>query len=434
MSGSSGIDTMIVKSIAALAIVLAVAVGALYWFIAGGGARERIERASTAWLGRPVRIGDATVAFSPRLALRLEDVRVGDPERVTLPRADVAAPLEILLSRRFDEAPLDFRFTAVSGTTTIDVAGMVQLAPRVDATVKARSEHLEAADLMELVAAFTPATTATPSSSAQPPQIVAEVDAPSASIAGVGIKRLTATVRAVGADISIEPVSFDAFAGRHNGWFDAAVGETLEVRLGSSFSNIDAAQLTAFAGAPGAMTGRLDASMRLGARGGDLAAVLASLRGAGEVVVTDGVVRGLDLVETVVRFLGRAPQARDQRGTPFDRLAGNFAMGDGRVRSDDLTLHSAEFDIFANGTLRFDTEALDGRAQVVISEALSAQAGTAVFRYAQTGNRIVLPATIAGTLGRPQVRFDTGAAVRRAVGNEIGRRLTDLLDLVRGAR
>jgi hypothetical protein len=339
----------------------------------------------------------------------------------------------MLVSRRFDEAPLDFSFTAVSGTTTIDATGTVQLAPRVDAMLKARSEHLEAADLIELVAAFTPASTAAPSSSAPPPQIIAEIDAPSASVAGVGIKRLTGTVRAVGTDISIEPVTFDAFAGRHNGWFDATIGEGLEVRFGSSFSNLDAGQLAEFAGAPGALTGRLDASMRLGARGRDLAAVLASLRGAGEFVVTDGVVRGLDLVETVVRFLGRAPQARDEVGTPFNRMAGNFAMGDGRVRSDDLTLHSGDFDIFAAGTLRFDTEALDGRAQVIVSEALSAQAEDAVLRYARTGNRIVLPATIAGTLGRPQVRFDTGAAVRRAVGNEIQRRLSDLLDLVRGA-
>ena len=419
---------MIVKSIAALALVLAVAVGALCWFIAGGGIRERIERDATAWLGRPVRVGDATVAFYPRLALWLEDVRVGEPVRVSLPRADVAAPLEILVSRRFDEAPLDVSFTAVAGTTTIDAAGTVRLAPRVDATMKARSEHLEAADLVELVAAFTPAASAAPSTPAAP-QILAEVEAPSASVAGVGITRLAATVRASGRDVSIEPVTFDAFGGRHNGWFDAAIGDALEVRLGSSVSNVDAARLAVFAGAPGAITGRLDASMRLGARGRDLATVLSSLRGAGEVVVTDGVVRGLDLVETVVRFLGRAPQARGEAGTPFDRIAGNFAMGDGRVRSDDLTLHSADFDIFASGTLRFDTEALDGRAQVVVSEALSAQAGTAVFRYAQTGNRIVLPAAIAGTLGRPQVRFDTGAAVRRAVGNEIERRLRDLLDL-----
>jgi hypothetical protein len=195
-------------------------------------------------------------------------------------------------------------------------------------------------------------------------------------------------------------------------------------------SNIDAAQLAAFAGTAGAITGRLDASMRLGGRGRDLSAVLSSLRGAGEVVVSRGSVRGLDLVENVVRFLGRAPRAREADGTPFTRIAGNFAMGDGRIRSDDLTFHSDDFDIFANGTLRLDTDALDGRAQVVVSETLSAQAGSAIYRYAQTGNRIVLPATIGGTLGRPQVRFDAGAAVRRAVGNEIQRRLSDLLDLV----
>jgi uncharacterized protein involved in outer membrane biogenesis len=421
---------MIVRAIAALLVVLGVIAGALYWFIAGGGTREAIEREATAWLGRPVRIGDATVAFYPRLALRLEDVRVGEPVRVTLPRVDIAGPLGILLSRRFDDAPLDFSATADSGATTIDAAGTLLLAPRVEATVKARSEHLEASDLIELVAALTPAARAAPSPAAEPARVTVEVEAPSASVIGVGITRLAGTIRAVGGEVSIEPLTFDVFGGRHNGWFDAGIGESLDVRLGASVSNIDAAQLAAFAGTAGAITGRLDASMRLGGRGRDLSAVLSSLRGAGEVVVSRGSVRGLDLVENVVRFLGRAPRAREADGTPFTRIAGNFAMGDGRIRSDDLTFHSDEFDIFANGTLRLDTDALDGRAQVVVSETLSAQAGSAIYRYAQTGNRIVLPATIGGTLGRPQVRFDAGAAVRRAVGNEIQRRLSDLLDLV----
>jgi hypothetical protein len=234
--------------------------------------------------------------------------------------------------------------------------------------------------------------------------------------------------------VSIEPLAFDVFGGRQNGWFDVGIGDALDVRLGTSVNNIDAAQLAAFAGSPGALTGRFGASARLGGRGPDVGAVLGSLRGAGEVVVTNGTIRGLDLVDTVVRFLGRAPQRAAGSGTAFDRIAGNFAMGDALVRTDDLTFHSTDFDIFGRGTLRLDTDVLDGRAQVVVSQALSSQANRTVFRYASSGDRIVLPGTISGTLAKPQVRFDTAGAVEQAIGNEIERRLSDLLDLVRGGR
>lgn len=480
---------MILKSIAAIVVViLGVTAGTIYWFLTGDASRQALERQASEWLGQPVRIGTSSVAFLPRVSLRLRDVRVGEPVRVRLSEVDVSARLRPLLSRRIEDAtvtvadsridlPLPFplpvspqggsptpirsialrdvvlasrgreirvsadsslrnttlavtSLTASAGKTAVDASGTVELSPRIDAAIKARADLLDGDDLIALVGAFA-LPPAGARSESLPPRITADIEAPRGSIAGVTISRVAGTVRADGGQVSIEPLTFDVFGGRHNGWFDVALGDRLEVRLGASVSNVDAAQLAAFGGAPGAITGRLDASARLGGRGPDLASVLGSLRGAGEVVVSKGTMRGFDLVQAVVRFLGRAPLERAASGTPFDRLAGNFALSDGRVRSDDLTLHSADFDIFARGTLRLDTDALDGRAEVVLSDALSAQAGRDVYRYARTGTRIVLPGTVSGTLGQPRIGFDAAAAVRQAIGNEIKRRLSDLLDLVR---
>ena len=483
------IRRLIVPAIATLVAVLAVTAGALYWFLTGDASRQALERQASAWLGHPVRIGGLSAAFVPRVSLRLRDVRAGDPVRVTLAEVDLSAALGPLLSRRIEDAtvtvadsridlPLPFslpvtppqgdspvsigsialrnvvlasrgreiqvsadaslagtrltitRFTASTGKTAIEASGTVALSPRLDAMISARApDLLDADDLIAVAGAF--ATPPANGRSSPSPRITAEIEAPYGSIGGVPIRRIAATLRADGNQVSIEPLSFSVFRGRQNGWLDVSFGERLEMRVGLSVSNIDVAELAALAGASGAITGRLEGSARFGAAAPDLATALGSLRGAGEVVIENGTMRGLDLVGTVVRFLGRAPLAKPAGGTPFDRIAGNFALSDGRVRSDDLTLHSTDFDVFARGTLQLDTDALDGRAEVVLSEALSAQAGRDVYRYARTGARIVLPGTVGGTLGQPRIRFDAAAAVRQAIGNEIQRRLSDLLDVIR---
>jgi uncharacterized protein involved in outer membrane biogenesis len=481
------IRRLIVPAIAILVAVVGVTAAALYWFLTGDASRLALERQATAWLGQPVRIGSLSASLVPRVSLRLRDVRAGEPVRVTLAEVDLSAPLGPLLSRRIEDAtvtvadsridlPLPFslpvtapggaplsirsiglrnvilasrgreiqvsadaslagtrlaitRFTAATGKTAIEASGTVELSPRIDATIKARApDLLDADDLIAVAGAF-----ATPGSAASspPPRITAEIEAPYGSIAGVPIRRIAATLRADGNQVSIEPLSFSVLGGRQNGWLDVSFGDRLEMRLGLGFSNIDVAELATLSGAAGAITGRLAGSVRFGAAAPDLATALGSLRGAGEVVISNGTMRGLDLVGTVVRFLGRAPRAKAADGTSFDRIAGNFALSDGRVRSDDLTLHSSDFDIFARGTLQLDTDTLDGRAQVVLSEALSAQAGRDLYRYARTGTRIVLPGTVSGTLQQPRIGFDAAAAARQAIGNEIQRRLSDLLDVIR---
>jgi hypothetical protein len=77
--------------------------------------------------------------------------------------------------------------------------------------------------------------------------------------------------------------------------------------------------------------------------------------------------------------------------------------------------------------LTIPNKALDGHADLSLSEALSAQAGTDLIRFTRDGNRVLLPATINGTLGAPRVSIDAAAAVRRGLRNEVQRRLKGIL-------
>jgi hypothetical protein len=64
----------------------------------------------------------------------------------------------------------------------------------------------------------------------------------------------------------------------------------------------------------------------------------------------------------------------------------------------------------------------------LLSEALSAQAGTDLYRYTREGKRVVLPASVGGTLPMPRLTIDAGAALQRGLRNEIQRRIKELLE------
>jgi hypothetical protein len=165
--------------------------------------------------------------------------------------------------------------------------------------------------------------------------------------------------------------------------------------------------------------------------GRDLSAVLAGARGTGSLLVADGTLRRLGLVRAVVLFFGR-PEANAPASTDrFDRLDVRFALARGNLRAESFTLASADLDATGSGTLDLPGRALKGRMNVVLSEALSRQAGTDLRRYTREGTRIVLPVTIDGTVNEPRVGIDAAAALRRGLRNEAERQLKGILDRFR---
>ena len=494
---------MLRRVLIGVVVLVVVAAAWIYWFFSGDGVRVALEQQATAWLGQAVHIGRATVSFVPRVGLRLADVSVGEPARLTLARVDLSTGLRPLLSRRIEDAqlivsgsrvemPLPFglptqsaappatsgaaaaggtgitvasirditlrdvliasrgreialsadssfngdeltisSLTARSGDTMLSASGNVKMSPRPTATITATANQLDFDDLLALAAAFT-SDTRSASSTGTATQITATLTAPRARLAGVALSRFEASLLADGSEVRIEPLKFDILGGRQDGWLDVTFGETLNVRVGAGVSNLDVSQLAAYGGAANTITGRLYGSGRFGARGRNMAEVLAAARGVGEVMLSDGTIPHLDVVRTVVLFFGRpAADAPPASGERYDSMSATFALADRSVRSDNLALRSPDFDVFARGTLALPTKTVDARAELVLSEGLSAQAGTDLYRFTRSGNRVVLPAVISGTLAQPRVRIDAAAAVRRGLQNEVERRLEDLLERVR---
>lgn len=320
------------------------------------------------------------------------------------------------------------RFTADAGGTTLEAQGVVGLSPRVDARLNVKANRLDLDELLALADAFSPPPTEQGASQTQPTRIVASITADEGTAGGVHVRKLATELTLDGDSVAFNQSRFELFGGRYEGSLTGQLGRQLSASLDSHITNVDVSQLAEFGGAPGTVTGRLSGAGAFSGSGSDVAQLLHSLRGTATTTITDGSIRHLNLVRTVILFFGRpAPDAGD--GTDrFERLDADFLLTNRVIRAHTFTVNAADADMAGEGTLNLDTDALAGRVDVTLSEALSAQAGTDLYRYAHEGKRVVLPAAIGGTLAMPSLTIDLAAAAKRGLRNEVERRIEGLLD------
>jgi len=340
---------------------------------------------------------------------------------------------ELVLSgdSSFDGARLTIRRASVeSGKTSIRAEGIVTLEPRVDAALKASANRLDVDELMALADAFGPAP-APPGARGKtgpPPRIAARISAESVSAGGVEVKQFASDVQVDGDSVTMSPLTFQLFGGRYQGSLAARLGTTLTATLKSRLLDLDVAKLAEFGNAKDTITGTLSGAGTFTGSGRDFAAVLAGARGNGTAKISNGTIRRLGLVRTIVVFFGKPASDAPGASDAFDSMDLQFALANQVFRADALSLHSRDVDLVGSGTLATASKALEGKFDISLSEALSGQAGNDLQRFTREGNRVVLPANVGGTLESPRVTIDAAAAMKRGLRNEVGERLKGLLD------
>ena len=205
--------------------------------------------------------------------------------------------------------------------------------------------------------------------------------------------------------------------GRFDGRLDADTRKSVPLlRLSGRIDGLDIVEAMKAAGSQGGITGRLGGSLSLSAAGTDSATLLRTARGSMSAAITDGTMPRLDLVRPIVLAFGKPSGAPSPgSGSGFSRLAGTFALANGAVSSKDIAMAARDFDVNGQGSVELASGALSARGDVVLSPELTAQAGVDLRRYAQEDGRVVVPATVGGTLQQPSVALDLAAATRRAL-------------------
>jgi hypothetical protein len=332
------------------------------------------------------------------------------------------------------------RLTAHAGRTRIEAAGSFSSLSRLEGRFDAKADPLDLDEMMAIASAFTGgAAHAGSGAAAVPMRLSVTVSAASGSYAAYRFSSLAAAAEIAPGRISLSPLSVEAFGGSFSGRLDADTGKaTPRLQLGGRLANVDVSELLAAAGLRGGgLTGRLAATIALGGEGAEADTLLRSSRGTISALITNGAMPGLEMVRAIVLAFGKPSGAPPGgSGSSFSRLGGTFSLADSVLTTKDLAMQGRDFDLAGSGSVSLESGGLDARADVVLSKELTSRAGTDLRRYAQEDGRVVVPGTIGGTLQQPTVALDVTAAARRALGNELRRRATSLLDrlMKRGGR
>jgi hypothetical protein len=328
-----------------------------------------------------------------------------------------------------------------SPDTTFSASGEISSLAKRTGKLAIEAEKMDLDGLLSFLVAATPAGAreAAPKAKAPAPPSDSPLDlevavrAASGRAQGLSFSNLSTTGRVRGSDVRLENLKMDVLGGRYEG--SAAFREARgagQYEWKGTFEGLDVPQLVTFAGAPGAMTGRLSGSVALTAAGIDPLQAMQRAQGSSRLVVADGRVPGLEIVRSVILAFGKPTGDRPAgSGESFTRLAATLAIDGMSLSTNDLSFASRDFDMNGRGHMSLATQAIDFTTNVVLSRELSAQAGRDLYRLARDGDRIVLPARITGTAAAPTVFVDVKSALGRALRNQAEDQIRGLFDRLR---
>ena len=422
--------------------------------LAGDLVRSQIEQQLSSGLGQPVHIGSASVSILPRISIDRHDLTVGQPVRSRLTRVRLVEGLRGLLSRRIENAsavlddgrvvwPLPFG-TSGRGPSDVNASSMTIVSVReiqfrnvtVITSLPPVTVDLDAA----LTGDRLDVTRLTARSEAN------RIDASGAitslsrlegrfratgnlTFAGFTPRNLAATIAVTPTGISMPALTFGMF----DGTFDGSLGVDLrtavpQIQLSGSVARLDVAALVKNTGAAGGVTGRLVGAISVTGSGSDGSTLMRTAHGNIRINVVDGTLPYINIVRPVVLAFGKPSGAAPSgSGSSFSTLSGAFTLRDSILASQSLTLDARDFTAHGAGSLNIDSGAVDSRLDLVLSQELTSQAGTDLRRYAEQNGRVIVPATVGGTITHPTVFVDPAAAAKRAAENELKRKANSLL-------
>jgi len=371
--------------------------------------------------GAPGRGPGVTIA-SIRV-ISLENVELVAPPRVL--RLDLEASIA---GDRLEIASLSLR----GSPSRIQGKGTLSSMARVEGAIEAKADALDLDELMAIASALT--TTAGDAQQKRergtPMRMTVTLTATRGQFATYTFGDLATTIQLATGTVSLAPLAVRTLGGQFNGRLEMDTRSTVgQLRLSGRVDRLDVATLMKANGIAGGITGTLAGTVTLSASATDAATVLQTAHGTIAAAITNGTLEHLDLVRTVVLAFGKPSGVPPEgSGSAFTRLGGTFALANRVVTSDNVSLASRDFDVTGHSRLQLLTGALDARGDVALSQELTAQAGTDLRRYAQEDGRVIVPATVDGTIDRPHVSVDVGAAMKRALQNELQRRTKTLFE------
>jgi hypothetical protein len=293
-------------------------------------------------------------------------------------------------------------------------------------TIRAQTLPVDA-----LVGALSGITGAGPRGDGQPFHVTAAVSAPIAMLNGLALQAFESRLEATRAALVLDPLSFTLHDGRVEARMSADPGAGSRIQMRGRVAGMDVARLQEPNAQGTKVSGRLDAQFAFHTTPQrSFAALLDAAGGDVTIEIRDGRLPGIEAVrDAVIRFANRSETAPPVNATDrFHLLRAVMVLQPGPATIRAFTLNAADLDVTGSGTYHLADGRLALSVDVILSEALSQQAGRDLYRYAREDKRIVLPASIGGTLAEPTATIDITRAIGRGLQNRLEEEIRSIFD------
>jgi AsmA protein len=226
----------------------------------------------------------------------------------------------------------------------------------------------------------------------------------------VDIKKLQIAAEVRGQDFLLQNISFQLFDGQAT-----AQGKTTSGLDPLPFNGNVAIQgiqlgpaLNALATSQVSLSGTAGADLSMQGRGWSTSDLTKSLEGTGHVVVKDGKIEGVNLLQETISILKVAGiSIDDAKATVFSTIETDLAIKHGTIQVQRLLMDSHDFQATGGGTIGFD-QTLNLIMSLNLSEDLSLKIARSspAAKFAMKEKRLSLPLVITGTAQAPLYGLD----------------------------
>lgn len=229
----------------------------------------------------------------------------------------------------------------------------------------------------------------------------------------VDVKNLQIAAEVQGQDVLLQNFSFQLFDGQVTAKGRVTSGSETPPFTGNM--TIQGMQLgpglNAMATTQVSISGTAGADLGVQGRGFSMPDLTKSLEGTGHVVVKDGKIEGVNLLEEAISILKVAGISLDNaKATAFSTIETDFAIKQGIIHVQRLVIDSHDFQAIGGGTIGFD-QTLNLTVNLNLSQDLSQKIASSspAAKLAMKEGRMSLPLVITGTAQAPSYGLDMKA-------------------------
>ncbi len=233
------------------------------------------------------------------------------------------------------------------------------------------------------------------------------------------LRDVALTARSSGRQLTLDPLTASLYGGRAELRVDIdARGAQPRTRVRSNLQQVQiGALLDAWLQKRGPIEGTGSLRAELDFSGLDVAAILASLGGSGELRLGDGAVRGVNVAQEIRNALAvirRQPRQQSALKTDFTELVVPFRVSDGSFNWSQLNASSPLLRVGSNGSLNLRELGIDTKLDVTIVRSLKGQGGESLGELAG----LLVPVTLRGAVTAPKVSVDLAKVLEQTALGE----------------